>query len=228
MLELLPNCPDRDATVLLLGAHCDDVEIGCGATVARLAAHWPDARFVWVVFSSDPERERETRHAASRLFEGHRPPDLRVHRFTASHFPYEGARIKACFESLKEELRPDLILTHCRGDLHQDHRVVHELTWNTFRNHLIAEYEIPKFDGDLGTPGVFVPLDADEIARKVSMLMDCFPSQHHRTWFTPSTFEGIARLRGIECAAPGGYAEAFHVRKMRLSLPRDLRPGPDR
>lgn len=202
-------------TILLLGAHCDDIEIGCGATVARLVARHPQARFVWVTLSADGEREAETRHAATRLLQGAGASELRIERFRGSYFPHCGPELKDCIESLKG-VAPDLILTHCRHDLHQDHRIVNELTWNTFRNHAIWEYEIPKFDGDLAVPNVYVPLSRAEMQAKCDMLMACFPSQQTRAWFTPETFSALARLRGIECQAPEGYAEAFFGRKMRV------------
>jgi LmbE family N-acetylglucosaminyl deacetylase len=202
----------------LLGAHCDDLEIGCGGTIRRLARAHPDARFVWVTLSSDDERARETREAAMRLLEGAAKVELKIESFPGSYFPYEGAAIKDYFEALRQECSPDLILTHCRSDLHQDHRLTNELTWNTFRDCLILEYEIPKYDGDLGSPNAFVPLTRDELRWKIDLLLDCFPSQTQRTWFTRETFEAIARLRGIECNASEGFAEAFYLRKARLLI----------
>lgn len=212
MLEFSLQSTTTPRTVLLLGAHCDDLEIGCGGTILQMAAKWPDAKFVWVTFSAGAEREAETRNAASSLLSGARNSIVEVCDFRGSYFPHEGEKIKDHFETLKQH-KPDLILTHYRQDLHQDHRVINELTWNTFRNHLILEYEIPKFDGDLGVPNTFVPLTKAELDRKIDVLMQCFPSQLHRTWFTRSTFEALARLRGIECNAPEGYAEAFYGRK---------------
>lgn len=203
-------------SVLLLGAHCDDIEIGCGGTVMRLARQLPDAQFTWVTLSSDAERAAETRAAASRLLAGARRQSVHVEAFRGSYFPYDGAAIKDYFEQLKGRIRPDLILTHCRHDLHQDHRVTCELTWNTFRDHLILEYEIPKYDGDLGAPNVFVPLTRDVLEQKTRIVLESFPSQRSRTWFTRDTFEALARLRGVECNAPEGYAEAFYGRKVRL------------
>ena len=204
--------------VLLLGAHCDDLEIGCGGTIARLAHRHPHAHFVWVTLSSDNERAKETRTAAQRLLNGVGQVTLRIESFRGSYFPYEGEAIKDYFEVLQDSISPDLILTHARGDLHQDHRLVNELTWNTFRNHLILEYEIPKYDGDLGSPNAFVPLGKAEMEAKVALLLECFPSQQRRTWFSRATFEAIARLRGIECNAPEGFAEAFFLRKARLEM----------
>ena len=203
--------------ILLLGAHCDDIEIGCGGTVMQLARRYPKARFVWVTLSSDAQRAAETRAAAVRLLENAGEHEVRVEAFRGSHFPSCVADLKEYFERLKA-IKPDLILTHCRHDLHQDHRITNELTWNTFRDHLILEYEIPKFDGDLGVPNVFFSLSRAELQRKCDILADCFPSQAKRTWFSRDTFEAIARLRGIECNAPEGFAEAFFGRKLRVAL----------
>ena len=205
------------STVLLLGAHCDDIEIGCGASVAMMAAAWPDTRFVWVTLSSDDVRAAEARQAAERILARASRRTIRIESFRGSYLPHDGPALKDYFESLKSE-DPQLILTHYRHDLHQDHRVTNELTWNTFRNHLILEYEIPKFDGDLGTPNTYVPISRAAMAAKVEMLLDCFPSQRSRAWFTADTFEALARLRGIECNAPEGFAEAFYARKARLTI----------
>ena len=202
-------------TILLLGAHCDDIEIGCGGTVMQLARRYPKARFVWVTLSSDAERAAETRAAAERLLRDAREHEVRIEAFPGSYFPASFAALKDYFEGLKA-LKPDLVLTHFRNDLHQDHRVTNELTWNTFRNHLVLEYEIPKFDGDMGVPNVFFPLTRAELQRKCDIVTECFPSQAKRTWFSRETFEAIARLRGIECNAPDGFAEAFHGRKILL------------
>jgi LmbE family N-acetylglucosaminyl deacetylase len=217
MREVSLDLSGGPSCVLLLGAHCDDLEIGCGGTILRMVEKWPRTRFVWVTLSSDAERAAETRVAASRLLSGAVETTIFVETFRGSYFPYEGARVKDYVEALKS-LEPDLILTHCRHDLHQDHRVVNELTWNAFRDHLILEYEIPKFDGDLGVPNTFVPLSRDHVRRKVDVLLECFPSQLHRKWFTRDTFEGLARLRGVECQAPEGYAEGFYGRKNRLLI----------
>jgi LmbE family N-acetylglucosaminyl deacetylase len=218
VLELAPGRSGKGPDcVLLLGAHCDDLEIGCGGTIIRMAESWPRTRFVWVTLSSDGDRAAETRRASTRLLAGAENVEVRVETFRGSYFPHEGTAIKDYFETLKA-YQPDIVLTHFRGDMHQDHRVVNELTWNTFRNHFILEYEIPKFDGDLGMPNTFVPLSKSLLHRKVEILLECFPSQMHRTWFTRETFEAIARLRGIECNAPEGFAEAFYGRKNRLSF----------
>ncbi len=189
-----------------------------GGSIRKLVRSQPDAAFVWVTLSSDAQRAVETRAAAARLLAGAKEASVRVERFRPSYFPYDGGAIKDYFETLKQSVRPDLIFTHYQRDLHQDHRVANELTWNTFRDHLILEYEIPKYDGDMGSPNVFVPLTADELNAKIDLLLECFPSQKSHAWFTRSTFEAIARLRGIECNAPDGFAEAFYVRKATLTI----------
>lgn len=199
--------------ILLLGAHCDDIEIGCGGTVMQLTRRYPQARFVWVTLSSDAQRSAETRAAAARLLTNARDPVVRIEEFPGSYFPSNTAALKDYFEGLKG-FNPDLVLTHCRQDLHQDHRVTNELTWNTFRDQLILEYEIPKFDGDLGVPNVFFPLTRAELQRKCDIMTECFPTQAKKNWFSRDTFEAIARLRGIECNAPDGFAEAFYGRKL--------------
>ena len=215
MLQFRLDTDQRPLTILLVGAHCDDIEIGCGGAVQRLVSSYPAARFVWVTLSSDARRGAETRAAAARLLKGAVEPIVRVEEFKGSYFPHCGPALKEYFETLKS-FAPDLILTHCRNDLHQDHRVTNELTWNTFRDHAILEYEIPKFDGDLGAPNVFFPLTRAEMKHKCDVLIECFSSQLQRQWFTRDTFEAIARLRGIECNAPDGYAEAFYSRKLRV------------
>ena len=205
------------ACVLLLGAHCDDLEIGCGGTILQMVAAWPDTKFVWVTLSSDPLRADETRAAAAKLLAGAKDAVVRVESFRGSYFPHECVALKDFFETLKA-YAPQMVLTHYRQDLHQDHRVTNELTWNTFRNHLVLEYEIPKFDGDLGIPNSYVPLTRAQLDRKIDILLECFPSQLSRSWFTRATFEAIARLRGIECNAPEGYAEAFYGRKTCIAI----------
>ena len=215
MLQLRFDTDQRPLSILLIGAHCDDIEIGCAGAVLQLVKRYPRARFVWVTLSSDPVRALETREAAAQLLAGADNPVVQVAEFRGSYFPHCGPELKEYFEGLKA-FAPDLILTHCRHDLHQDHRITNELTWNTFRNHAILEYEIPKFDGDLGVPNVFFPLTREQMKRKCDVLLDCFASQRSRQWFTRDTFEALARLRGIECNAPEGYAEAFYGRKISL------------
>jgi LmbE family N-acetylglucosaminyl deacetylase len=203
-------------TILCLGAHSDDIEIGCGGTVLRLAEQYPQGVFQWVVFSAIGVRESEARRGAA-LFVG--PSQLKgtlLKTFPDGFMPFVGGEIKTVFEDLKQAVSPDLIFTHSRKDAHQDHRLLSELTWNTFRDHLILEYEIPKYDGDLGQPAVFVSLSAEGCQKKVDYLMDAFKSQHSKRWFQRDTFLSLMRLRGMECNASSGYAEAFYCRKLVL------------
>jgi LmbE family N-acetylglucosaminyl deacetylase len=212
-LQLRSQGPFR---VLGFGAHCDDIEIGCGGTLARLARDHQDLEVSWVVMTSTPEREAETRAAAMSLLADEASVSVTVHPFRDGFLPAVVAEVKEVFEALKAEPHPDLIFTPWSRDAHQDHRLVSELTWNTFRDHTIFEYEIPKYDGDLGRPNLFVPLDEDVCSRKIGTLLSCFPSQLGRSWFEEETFRSIMRLRGVECNAPERYAEAFHVRKILL------------
>ena len=210
----LPWDSSSRVNVLCLGAHSDDIEIGCGGTILRLAQQYPHCVFHWVVFSAIGVRAQEAQRAAT-LFAGAALKGPLLKDFRDGFMPFLGGEVKAVFEELKE-ISPDLIFTHNRDDAHQDHRLLAELTWNTFRDHLILEYEIPKYDGDLGRPGVFVPLDSELCERKVQYLMDTFASQRSKRWFQSDTFFSILRLRGIECNAPSGYAEGFYTRKLVL------------
>src|SRR6185503_8052386 len=212
----LDGGPDRALKILCLGAHSDDIEIGCGGTILQLAERYPNSVFHWAVFSANGVREEEARHAAS-LFvppDNLQPPLLK--HFRDGFLPFEGAGVKTVFEELKLAVNPDLIFTTSRKDAHQDHRFLGELTWNTFRNHFILEYEIPKYDGDMGQPGVFVPLETEQYRKKIDCLMKVFGSQHNKRWFEEETFLALMRLRGMECNAPSGYAEAFYCRKLVL------------
>jgi LmbE family N-acetylglucosaminyl deacetylase len=208
----------RPTRILCLGAHSDDIEIGCGGTVLRLVESYPDLEVRWVVLSGDERRAQEARCSASMFLAGVQHAEVTVHTFRDGFFPYIGAEIKTVFEELKEEAAPDVIFTHSRGDLHQDHRVVAELTWNTFRDHFILEYEIPKYDGGLPNPNFFVPVDEETRTRKIAYLMRAFGSQRSKRWFTEDTFAGLMRLRGIECASPVGSAEAFLAKKIVLGV----------
>lgn len=202
--------------MLCLGAHSDDIEIGCGGTILRLLSGPQKLDITWVVFASNTDREQEARKSAA-LFLGHADSkNIIVKSFRDGFFPFEGANIKNCFEQELKQASPDLIFTHNKKDAHQDHRLLSELTWNTFRNHLILEYEIPKYDGDLGQPNFFVPLDKDIYETKVRYLMEAFETQRSKAWFTRDTFVALMRLRGMECVAPSGYAEAFYCRKVVL------------
>lgn len=203
-----------DKMLLCLGAHSDDIEIGCGGTVHKIIAASRDLTVRWVVFSADGVRADEARSSSADLLADVANKTVTVENFRNGFFPYIGAEIKSYFESLKESCRPDLILTHCRHDLHQDHRVISELTWNTFRDHAILEYEIPKYDGDLGSPNAFVTLSENEVDEKIAGLEKHFRSQQQKQWFTADTFRSLCRLRGIECASPTGLAEGFYARKI--------------
>lgn len=221
MLELTFNLPRRRApTLLLFGAHSDDIEIGCGGTVMELLRRYPASRVHWVVLSpGTAKRAREARRAAGLVLRDAKPKnvDVIVKDFRHAYFPSEFAAIKDFFEEVKRSVQPDVVFSHYRDDLHQDHRIVGELVWNTFRNHVILEYEIPKYDGGLGSPSVFMPVPSAVMQRKISVLMKVFSTQGNKQWFTPETFEGLMRMRGIECNAPSGYAEAFYSRKLVLS-----------
>lgn len=204
----------RALNVLCLGAHSDDIEIGCGGSLLRLLAEYPGSNVHWVVFASTPEREREARDSAAAFSAGAGQCTVVVHSFRESFFPAQWSEIKQAMEEVRKAFSPDLVLTHRLEDVHQDHRVLAELTWNTFRNHLIWQYEIAKYEGDLGKPNLYVPLTRATADRKVELLHHHFPTQKSRTWFSADTFHGLMSLRAIECNAPEGRAEAFHVRKL--------------
>jgi LmbE family N-acetylglucosaminyl deacetylase len=208
--------PEAPLRVLALGAHADDIEIGCGGTVLRLLAEHPNLTVDWVVLSGDGERAAEAAESAAAFLQGAAAARIAVERFRDGFFPYTGAEVKEYFEGLKSRVSPDLVLTHRLDDRHQDHRLVAELTWNTFRDHLILEYEIPKYEGDLGQPNLFVPLERAHCERKVELLLKHFFSQAGRDWFSDQTFWSLLRLRGLESRAPSTFAEAFHARKLVL------------
>jgi LmbE family N-acetylglucosaminyl deacetylase len=218
MLALTLNQAARLQRLLCLGAHCDDIEIGCGGTLLALLAANPAIRVDWVVFSSDPVRKREASASAAAFLGGGPDHRVAIHSFRNGYFPSVAAEIKDVFEQLKSVCTPDLVLSHHRADFHQDHRVLGELTWNTFRNHLILEYEIPKYDGDLGRPNVFVPLPDEIRTRKVDLVLRNFASQQGKQWWSAETFNALMRLRGIECNAASGYAEAYYGAKVSLSF----------
>lgn len=198
--------------ILCLGAHSDDIELGCGGAMLTLLAAHPGSRVLWVVFSGSDVRAAEARASAADFLAGAKERDVRTLAFRESYFPSQVPEIKPVFETLSA-FEPDLVFSHRGADLHQDHRTIAELTWNTFRDHVILEYEIPKYDGDLGRPNLYVPVTAEQAARKVEVLMSSFRSQASKGWFTPDTFEALLRLRGIEAASPTGRAEAFHAPK---------------
>jgi len=202
--------------VLCLGAHCDDIEIGCGGALLELGALLKGASLHCVIFTSDEVRETETRTALSELGKDWASVNIDTHAYRNGYFPHVGAEIKDAFESLKSTIEPNLIFTHYRDDRHQDHRLVSDLTWNTFRDHLVLEYEIPKYDGDLGQPNAYVEISNAFADKKVDCLQRCFPSQQQKPWFKPETFKALMRLRSIECNAASGFAEAFYAHKAKL------------
>lgn len=203
-------------SVLCFGAHADDIEIGCAGTLFRLLESNPGLQVCWVVLSAPGSRKAEAERSAQTILADAGKMDIRVVDFEETLFPYEGRHIKSYIAKLGTEVEPDLVLTHWRHDLHQDHRLVGELTWNTFRDHLILEYEIPKWDGDMGRPNTFVPLERSLCERKIEHLLGAFSSQAHRDWFSSEVFWALLRLRGMEARAPSGYAEAFFCRKLVL------------
>ncbi|NMG19643.1 PIG-L deacetylase family protein [Brasilonema bromeliae] len=205
---------DLSYKVLCLGAHCDDIEIGCGGTILRLIENYPNLTFYWVVFSSNEQREKEAYNSANKFLEKIPEKKILIQQFQDGFLPYLGSEVKQFFEQLKRDYNPDLIFTHYRHDLHQDHRLISDFTWNTFRNHLILEYEIPKYDGDLGNPNFFVHLSQENYQNKVKYILDSFPSQNSKQWFTEEIFLSILRLRGMESNAPSKYAEGFYCRKV--------------
>lgn len=224
MLELsFDPLLNRPLRVLCLGAHSDDIEIGCGGTIMRLIASRRLVEMTWVVFSSGAKRGREARASAELFLHGASKKRIIIKNFRNAFFPQCAAQIKEFFETLKKRYSPDLVFTHCRQDLHQDHRTLCELTWNTFRNHSIFEYEIPKYDGDLGSPNSFVALDPETCRRKIAYLLRVFGTQRGKHWFTPDTFEALLRIRGLESCSPTRFAEAFYVRKLALRLEGEAR-----
>ncbi|MFO0982795.1 MAG: PIG-L deacetylase family protein [Planctomycetota bacterium] len=210
VLDRLPAAP----RILCLGAHCDDIEIGCGGTLLAMLERNPATEVRWIVFGSNETRRAEALRSADVFLAACRNKHVQVAQFRESFFPYHAAAIKEYFEQIKAAFAPDVILTHQRGDLHQDHRLVAELTWNTFRNHLILEYEILKYDGDLGAPNLFVPITEQQAQKKVETIVECFATQRSRQWFAPDTFYSMLRIRGVEANSPTRYAEAFYARKV--------------
>jgi LmbE family N-acetylglucosaminyl deacetylase len=201
-------------SIICLGAHSDDIEIGCGGAIMSLLAERPDIEVHWVVFSASGDRAQEAKNSAAELLKQTAKKSIVLHEFRDTCFPFVGQEIKECFIKLQREIKPDLIFTHRRDDLHQDHRLLAELTWNAFRDQAILEYEIPKYDGDLGTPNFYAPISEAVAQRKVDHLLKYFTSQQSKPWFTASTFQALLRLRGIECNSPSGLAEAFYARKL--------------
>jgi LmbE family N-acetylglucosaminyl deacetylase len=213
---LLGQVARRPIRILCLGAHSDDLEIGCGGAMLHWLRRHPKAAVYWVVLSAPGDRAAEARRSADALLAGARAKRVVLGQFADGRFPAEFREIKAFLEDLKRSVRPDLIITHRLEDRHQDHRITAEITWQTWRDHLVLEYEIPKYEGDLGQPNLYVPLTRAIAARKIRHLLRHFGTQRSRGWFRKETFESLLRLRGIECRAPAGLAEAFHLRKAIL------------
>jgi len=208
------SLPEGPLSVLCLGAHPDDIEIGCGGTVLRLLDEHPGSTVDWIVFSGEGERRREAEASAADFLAGAGARRVLVHGFRDGFFPWHGAAIKESFERLKAECEPGLVLTHCRTDAHQDHRLLADLAWNTWRRHLVLEYEIPKIDGDLGNPSLFVPLSDEQAERKLALLVRHFGSQRSRSWFSEATFRAQLRLRGVNAGTD--WAEGFYLRRALL------------
>jgi LmbE family N-acetylglucosaminyl deacetylase len=200
--------------ILCIGAHSDDIEIGCGGSILRLLSEYEDVEIHWVVLGSSGKRDKEALSSANKFLKNAKNKNIIINNFRDSFFPYMGGEIKKFFEKIRKKVSPDIVFTHYRHDLHQDHRLVSELTWNTFRDHLILEYEIMKYDGDIGVPNFFVHLD-DRICRdKISFILDSFKTQRGKDWFTSDVLYSILRLRGMESRAPKNYAEGFYCRKL--------------
>jgi LmbE family N-acetylglucosaminyl deacetylase len=208
---------DNVRSVLCLGAHCDDIEIGCGGAILKLLERAPGTTVHWTVFTSEGRRADEARAAADVFLAGAGAATVEIESFRERYLPYEAVQVKERFDRLGKELDPDLVFTHFRDDLHQDHRLLSELTYNTFRDHLVLEYEVPKIDGDLGSPNAFVHLDESHCSKKVETLLEVFGSQSDKHWFTAETFRALLRIRGMESRSPSGLAEGFYCRKLVLA-----------
>jgi LmbE family N-acetylglucosaminyl deacetylase len=208
--------PGQSLSVLCLGAHSDDIEIGVGGTILQWLARGIELHVRWCVLSACGPRETEARESAASFLAKAASSEIELAQFQDGFFPYQGDDIKPWIERLKTKMDPDVIFTHRGDDAHQDHREVSRLTWNTFRDHLILEYEIPKWDGDLGQPNVYSTLTGPVFEQKIALLMAGFATQRSKDWFSPDVFRGLARLRGMECRAPESFAEGLFMRKARL------------
>jgi LmbE family N-acetylglucosaminyl deacetylase len=205
---------DIEPKILCLGAHSDDIEIGCGGTILRIIEEYPQAQFYWVVFSAENQRGEEAHKSAERFLNNVDAKVVVVQEFKDSYFPFIGGSIKDYFNRLKKEFKPDLIFTHFKNDAHQDHRLIGELTWNAYRNNFIIEYEIAKYDGDLGTPNFYVHLKESIVKEKIANICAIFNSQARKEWFGEESFRAIMRIRGLESNSPSKYSEAFYCRKV--------------
>jgi len=206
--------PKESLKILCLGAHSDDIEIGCGGTILRLLKGTPEAEVYWLVFSAKGERAKEAHKSAASFLSQAKSKTIDVQNFRDSYFPFVGAEIKDYLEKIRKSYSPDIVFTHFGKDAHQDHRLVSELTWNTYRNNFIVEYEIAKYDGDLVTPNLYSHLDAEDVERKIDFIYKFFSSQKDKTWFSKEMFSSLMKIRGLESNSPSGYAEAFHCRKI--------------
>ena len=207
---------DKGLNILLLGAHSDDIEIGCGGTILKLIKEYKIEAVQWVVFCSNKVRKKEAEESAKKFLKDVKQVKVEVYDFKDGFLPAVWSEVKATFEQIKKGIDPDLIFTHYRNDLHQDHRTLNELTWNTFRDHVILEYEIPKYDGDLGKPNMFVPLSQEQAEKKKKIITKCFNSQSTKQWFDDQLLTSMLRIRGVECASKTKYAEAFYSRKLTM------------
>jgi len=219
VLDIHPCSPDRPLRLLCIGAHCDDIEIGCGGTLLEWLGWYPRVEVDWVVLSAPTERAKEARRSAAAMLRRATRKSVTLHSFRDGRFPIQFEALKGVFADLGTTHAPDVVLTHMLEDRHQDHRLVAELAWQTFRNHPVFEFEIPKYEGDLGRPNLYVPLAATTAKRKIEHLMRFFPSQRTKDWFREETFAALMHLRAIECRAPGGSAESFIARKLVLGSP---------
>lgn len=219
MIKLTPKQHSGDPLcVLCLGAHSDDIEIGCGATILDWCKSGRPLRIYWVVFSGSEERAAEAEKSARCWTQDADDVHIEVHAFRDGFFPQQWADIKGAFEQLKEKVNPDIIFTHYRKDFHQDHKTLNELTWNTFRNHMILEYEIPKYDGDMGSPNSYIPVSMEGAEKKAELLDMFYGTQRSKHWFGRDLFMGLMRIRGMECCSETGHAEGFYVRKSALTI----------
>jgi LmbE family N-acetylglucosaminyl deacetylase len=216
MLKLNLLWEKKSPKILCLGAHSDDIEIGCGGTILKLLREAPEAQFYWVVFSAKGNRAKEANESAKSFLSQTKSKTIDIQDFRDSYFPFIGAEIKDYFEEIKVNFDPDVIFTHYSNDAHQDHRLISNLTWNTYRNHLILEYEIPKYDGDLVTPNLYNHIDVPDVDNKIHLLCSFFKTQKENSWFSQDNFRSIMRIRGVESNSQSGYAEAFHCRKAIL------------
>lgn len=226
MLALTLGSPDRPTLeVLCIGAHCDDIEIGCGGTVIAIQRGYPRCKVHCLVLTSTPARRAEAAAAAKALIRKPARGEVRICALPDGLLPAHLPEVKAEFERMRKTVDPDLVLTHQESDRHQDHSLVSQVTWQTFRDHMIWEYEIPKFDGDLVTPNMYVPLTSELVSRKIALIMRAYPSQRVKPWFRPENLEAVMRLRGLESRSASGFAEGFQSRKLVSEFTVDNSPS---